>query len=154
MGWQNHQKIDMVYKLLGNICFHVLLEDYRIVYHYGPLDFIHDNHLHILRYNIGRIRSINTIESWVICNSCILLKVSMHDICCDISCTIETILYLSIACGFSWDHPGHWLSQWETTLQCNVISHWLNPYTEWYMPVESPGTLFYSLSQMTLINID
>ena len=23
------------------------------------------------------------------------------------------------------------LSQWDTTLQCNIASHWLNPYTEW-----------------------
>ena len=22
-------------------------------------------------------------------------------------------------------------SQWETTLQCNVVSHWLSPYSEW-----------------------
>ena len=29
------------------------------------------------------------------------------------------------------DHPGYVLSQWETTLQRNVVSHWLNPYPEW-----------------------
>ena len=23
------------------------------------------------------------------------------------------------------------LSQWETTLRCNVVSHWLSPYSEW-----------------------
>ena len=23
------------------------------------------------------------------------------------------------------------LSQWETTLHCNVVPHWLNPYPEW-----------------------
>ena len=30
-----------------------------------------------------------------------------------------------------WDHSGYGLSQWETTLQCNVVSHWLSPYPEW-----------------------
>ena len=28
-------------------------------------------------------------------------------------------------------HSGYGLSQWETTLQCNVVSHWLSPYAEW-----------------------
>ena len=26
------------------------------------------------------------------------------------------------------DHSGYRLSQWEMTLQCNIISHWLSPY--------------------------
>ena len=26
---------------------------------------------------------------------------------------------------------GYGLSQWETTLHCNGVSHWLNPYPEW-----------------------
>ena len=29
------------------------------------------------------------------------------------------------------DHSGHGLSQWETTLNCNVTSHWLSPCHEW-----------------------
>ena len=29
------------------------------------------------------------------------------------------------------NHSGHGLRQWETTLQSNVVSHWLSPYTEW-----------------------
>ena len=29
------------------------------------------------------------------------------------------------------DHSGYGFSQWETTLQCNVVSHCLNPYPEW-----------------------
>ena len=31
------------------------------------------------------------------------------------------------------------LSQWGTTLQCNVVSHWLSPYLEWPLPL----TLFF-----------
>ena len=34
------------------------------------------------------------------------------------------------------------LSQWETTLHCNVVSHWLSSYTEWpltYMTLNSNG---------------
>ena len=29
------------------------------------------------------------------------------------------------------DHSGYGLSQWETLLQCNIISHWLSPYPKW-----------------------
>ena len=29
------------------------------------------------------------------------------------------------------DHSVYSLRQWDTTLQCNVGSHWLNTYTEW-----------------------
>ena len=29
------------------------------------------------------------------------------------------------------DHSVYVPSQWETTLQCNVVSHWLGTYTEW-----------------------
>ena len=28
-------------------------------------------------------------------------------------------------------HPGYGHNQWETTLQCNIVSHWLCPYPEW-----------------------
>ena len=30
----------------------------------------------------------------------------------------------------NWDHSENRLNQWETTLQCNVVSHWLSPYPE------------------------
>ena len=32
-------------------------------------------------------------------------------------------------------HSGHGFSQWETTLQCNVPSYWLNPCQKWLMPM-------------------
>ena len=45
--------------------------------------------------------------------------------------------YLTHKCEFKlWslvylrDHSGHGLSQWETTLHCNVVSHWLSQYPE------------------------
>ena len=28
-------------------------------------------------------------------------------------------------------HSGYGFSQWETTLQCNVVYHWLSPYPDW-----------------------
>ena len=31
------------------------------------------------------------------------------------------------------EHSGYGFSQWETTLHCNVVYHWLNPYTEWFL---------------------
>ena len=35
------------------------------------------------------------------------------------------------------DHSGHGLSQWETTLHCNVVSLWLSPYPEWSVPTHN-----------------
>ena len=32
---------------------------------------------------------------------------------------------------WSIDHSGYGCSQWRMTLQCNVVSHWLSPYSEW-----------------------
>ena len=43
-----------------------------------------------------------------------------------------------VACSFR-DHSGYGLSQWETTLRCNVVSHWekkLNPYPEWPLSLQ------------------
>ena len=35
------------------------------------------------------------------------------------------------------DHSGYGLSRWEATLHCNMVSHWLRPYPEWYLgPLE------------------
>ena len=31
------------------------------------------------------------------------------------------------------DHFAYAASQWETTLQCNVVSHWLGAYSKWYL---------------------
>ena len=29
-------------------------------------------------------------------------------------------------------YSGYGLCQWETTLQCNIVSHWQSPYPEWF----------------------
>ena len=34
------------------------------------------------------------------------------------------------------DHFVYALSQWETTLQCNVASHWLGAYTKWSLLID------------------
>ena len=33
------------------------------------------------------------------------------------------------------DHFGYGLGQWETTLHCNVVSHWLSPNTKWAIDI-------------------
>ena len=52
----------------------------------------------------------------------------------------ETILTLQMPVPYvyetqTWwslrDHFVYVLSQWDTTLQCNVVSHWLDTYTKW-----------------------
>ena len=47
------------------------------------------------------------------------------------------------------NHFGYGLSQWETTLHSNVVSHWLTPYPEWslfvyQLAVEWGGWSFYT----------
>ena len=46
---------------------------------------------------------------------------------------ISVLVEAFVLCGkhFSSDHFGHGLSQWMTTLQCNVVFHWLSPCPEW-----------------------
>ena len=38
------------------------------------------------------------------------------------------------------DHFVNAPSQWETTLQCNVVSHWLGAYTKWSLHQEPEST--------------
>ena len=48
-------------------------------------------------------------------------------------CTFSVVFRgTSLAIVFR-DQYGYGLSQWETTLQFNVGSHWLSPYLEWYL---------------------
>ena len=35
--------------------------------------------------------------------------------------------------GITRDHFVYVPSQWEMMLQCNVLSHWLGPYTKWFL---------------------
>ena len=37
-------------------------------------------------------------------------------------------------------------SQWETTLQCNIASHWLDAYTKWCLGTLTQGTTFSGIS--------
>ena len=43
-------------------------------------------------------------------------------------------LLYAVMC-FIRNHSGYGLSQWERTLQCNVVSHWMSPYTEWHLSI-------------------
>ena len=43
-------------------------------------------------------------------------------------------LYSNYSCLFR-DHFVYGLSQWGMTLHCNVLTHWLSPYTEWSLLV-------------------
>ena len=46
------------------------------------------------------------------------------------------------------------LSQWETTLQCNIVSYWLNPYPEWYHRYWCMDTLgTYIVRKLTVFGI-
>ena len=38
---------------------------------------------------------------------------------------------LPLPLSYCRDHALYALSQWETTLQCNGVSHWLGAFTEW-----------------------
>ena len=49
-----------------------------------------------------------------------------------------------------WDNSGYRLSQWDTTLHCNIVFHWLSPCPEWSlllrkisMKYEVPTVLYW-----------
>ena len=48
--------------------------------------------------------------------------------------------YNTVRCLYTRDHFVYAPRQWETTLQCNVVSHWLGACTEWslYTPITRP----------------
>ena len=81
----------------------------------------------------------------ICCDSCVSANAVIIYGLLDIFCYIKYIIpwnhqqcllpnkeYLS-TCNFIKqirDQSGYWFSQWEMTLHCNVISHWLSPYPE------------------------
>ena len=46
------------------------------------------------------------------------------------------------------DQSVHAPSQWETTLHCKVVSHWLSAYTKWSLKVLKKTWIFVSVSSM------
>ena len=71
-------------------------------------------------------------------------------------------------CGMGWstvirinipwfsDHFVYFLRQWETTLQCNVPSHWLDAYTKWFlmMSMSTDIKIFSDIQRNTSFNDD
>ena len=45
---------------------------------------------------------------------------------------------------------GYGLSQWKTTLHCNVISHWLSPYQEWSLCISQWKCMPYHSTSLGL----
>ena len=50
-------------------------------------------------------------------------------------------------------HSGYGISQWEMTLQCNVISHWLSPYPVWTLFQNGVCETWVTLFGFKCINI-
>ena len=70
--------------------------------------------------------------------------------------TFQSLSALDLWLYKSWDHSGHVLIQWETTLHCNVVSHWLNPYPKWLYKsttINSPTFLYIIKVQITYFNL-
>ena len=49
-------------------------------------------------------------------------------------------------------HSVYGLSQWEATLHCNVVSHWLSPYPEWSLWLKLSSVKSFEL-WLKLINL-
>ena len=56
-----------------------------------------------------------------------------------------TVIVLS-----SRDQYTYGISQWETTLQCNVVSHWLSPYPNWSLSNTCIMAFRVSISVITI----
>ena len=50
------------------------------------------------------------------------------------------------------DHSVYVLSQWETALHCNAVSHWLGAYTEWSLVTLTCHNWFYKDTGKPLYN--
>ena len=65
---------------------------------------------------------------------------------------------LSRSLGGTWkwsrDHFVNVLSQWETTLHCNVVSHWLGAYTKWSLRCTSDPLWQGSIFPVYLMKVD
>ena len=56
------------------------------------------------------------------------VKMLFHSLAFNIFCCSSILILVSV---LHRDHSEYGLSQWETTLHCNVVFHWLHPYPEW-----------------------
>ena len=52
------------------------------------------------------------------------------------------------------DYSVYGLSQWETSLHCNIFSHWLTPFTEWSLNVCLTLTRFIAIQIKMLITLE
>ena len=70
----------------------------------------------------------------------------------------HSAITLKHPCGIPWSHSGFGLSQWETMLHSNVVSHWLSPYPGWFLPVSKwahfkARALLWESSPMLLVKM-
>ena len=65
---------------------------------------------------------------------CVILSTEMVQVCSWNPSLVEVKDAFILHNQFK-DHFEYAPSQWETTLQCNVASHWLAAYTKWSLPI-------------------
>ena len=60
----------------------------------------------------------------VLCYICVCIEHTLY---------ASDVLFIAQQSCLYRDHSRYGFSQWETTLHCNAVAHWLNPYTEWHL---------------------
>ena len=61
----------------------------------------------------------------------------------------STVCYNTCILHLDRDHFVYAPSQWETTLQCNVVSHWLGAFTKWALLLDYNG--YFSITGMVCV---
>ena len=78
-------------------------------------------------------------------------------LCCGYKDSAEMISYLIAChmfyCGVSRDQSGYGLSQWETMLHCNIVSHWPSPNLEWSLVRQWLHVSNVALTELTINQI-
>ena len=94
----------------------------------------------------------DTIIHWIKIKQALLLSCNMYGLFLRILyCrSFHYLQYLMYLCR---DHSGYGFSQGETTLQCNVVPHWLSPYPEWSLFMMSDIQTLQGFEGHTICNV-
>ena len=84
---------------------------------------LHEMQISVIYWSASMLHNAEIFFPWELCSWEICL---LRD--------DEILLYHGICYVCSWvlrEHSGYGISQWQTALLCNIVSHWLSPCTVW-----------------------
>ena len=105
----------------------------------------------IVNENSNILLFVLAIYGWSVCKCSQLVHKIQQDV---VEWTKIRICWVSVRASQPREHSGYGHSQWETTLLCNVVSHWLHPYSEWILqPLQSHIIIGKAAEMILLRNV-